>query len=480
MQNPLIQKNPLLSGNVLTTRDSGGNESYYNFVVDLIASNRSINEVQSFPGFHEVIHRATSNYRGLTNSFLLLRKLAGLSHALIMHLIIFLDKNNLRLKGNCLSNLTLLNGSFELNTEFSSIIQRISYLESIYDMGWKAIIPIAELIAIDFSNDIRPHDYFYFGWDIDRYYQLMSMNNDIQKKLDQIKKAIKDFPENFGGYDVKYGSFSKAMEKTFLVYNKIDDDAVRFPILDTALHVLYLDETEQVVVNDPLEMIMKICSDPLLSNREEFLNKLAYLRVAYGNAGQKLIVKMAKDLMFDIPEDIINHRDLPLAISYLMLEQKQGNINYLHYSQFVKWVETLSRSFLRMDFIKQGSSQIEINPNFLLAALYRIGKINNQETPFKPTQAEKKILEDPKILNIWKQLNLQSDWWKRLILLESIRSSLKKGERFVCPFFGLEIKDISDIENEIIRCNDNCFIRAWLIKLAGNSDIVNGNSFCNI
>lgn len=482
MQNPLIQKNPLLSGNVLTTRDSGGNESYYNFVVDLIASNRSINEVQSLPGFHEVIHRASSNYRSLTNSFTLFRKLAGLSHALMMHLIVFLDRNNLGLRGNQLSNLELINGSSELYEAFKSIIQRILYLESIFDMGWRAIIPVAELLAIDFSHDLSPINYFYFGWDIDRYYQLMGTNNDIQGKLNQLIVAIQGFPENFGGYDVEYGSFSKALEKTFLVYNAIDDSAIRFPIIDTALHVLYLDETEQVMVNDPLKMIMKLCSDPLILNREEFLKKLAYLRVAYGDAGQKLVVKLAKDLLIDLPQDIVDHRDLPMAISFLMLEQRKGKLDGLHSSQFINWVETLSRSFLRMDLIKQEPSQIAFNPNYLMAASYRICKNLNTDTPFSRAQNKKNILEDPQFFNGWEQFNLKPDWWQRLILLESIRISLKSGERLRCPFYGLKIKDISDIEieNDQIRCNDKCFIRAWLLKLADISELVDKDAFCNL
>lgn len=482
MQNPLILNNPLLSDNVLTTRDPGGNESYYNFMVDLIASDHSINEVRSLPGFHEVIHRATSNYRSLTNSFFLLRKLAGLSYALIMHFLILLDENNLKLKGNKFSNLDLHDGSLELNEDFKSIIQRILYVESIYDMGWRAIIPVAELIAIDFSNDILPHDYFYFGWDIDRYYQLMKRDKDTQKKLGQLKESIKDFPENFGGYDVKYGSFSKAMEEMFLAYNAIDDNAVRFPILDSALHVLYLDKTKQFAVNDPIEMIMNLCSESQLSNREEFLKKLAYLRVTYGNAGQNLIVKLAKDLLYDLPKNIINHRDLPLVISFLMVEQKQGQLNGLHSSQFIDWVETLSKSFLRMDLTELGLPQISFNPNYLMASNYRICKNLKIKSPFHKAKYKRDILEDPKYQKIWKEFDLQPDWWQRLIFLESLRYSLKNGKSLRCPFNGLDIKDISDIEieNELIRCNNKCFIRTWLLKLADKSEIINTKSFCNI
>jgi len=355
---------------------------------------------------------------------------------------------------------------------------------STYDLAWRATIPVAELLAIEFSQDLSPNNYFYHGWRLDSYYKLMAKGTEVRSKLDHLKRSVQDYPEEFGGYHIKYGSFSAAMEEAWLAHGAIADRELRFPILELALHILYLDENNQIRVNDPLEVIIRTSSHALHQGSNELQDQLARLTAGYGHRGRLLTDRLTRELLSGIPDTVSSHRNMALALSYLMLEQKSGKLNEISPPMINKWVDTLSRSFMRVELGENDQASIALNPNFVITAHHRISHVLNHRngTPTSKLQGElsKSILEQPRFMSLWQDLGLHPDWWRRLALLEALRFSLKSGTPLICPFKGWRFEDfgIGALEDYPIKCDDQCIIGSWLRRLKAKTEIVAGHATC--
>lgn len=270
-----------------------------------------------------------------------------------------------------------------------------------------------------------------------------------------------------------------------MAYNSIADNELRYPILELALHILFVNKNGQISINDPLEVIIRESSNSHTTPKDELLLKMASDRVEYGLLGELVPYMLTRQLLSDVPQHISSHKNLTLALMYLMSEQKSGDLNSLTRPILTPtWVESLSRSFIRADVSKNDRLTLELNPNYVIAAHYRI--LNELDVRDKTAWAKFKaeintsLLEQSKFADLWQNLGLHSDWWRRLALLEALRTSLKFGKPLVCPYKGWQFEkfEVDALKNYPLKCDERCIIRYWLKKLKNRTEIVGSNATC--
>jgi hypothetical protein len=152
MTDASLPKGPFFA-NALHCTSEEGEEGYYYFLSDLLLIPLESWDVRR----HEVAHRSFSLAGTSGSDWLALRRLIGLSHALCFSVCTLADENDLFIYGKRLGELRV-SGQEPVCTTVEDLLSTVEEYEHVIDKVWRNLVPVAEIAAIDFSEDLDPRD----------------------------------------------------------------------------------------------------------------------------------------------------------------------------------------------------------------------------------------------------------------------------------------------------------------------------------
>lgn len=451
---------PLFRTNSLRMAKGEGKESgMYNFLMDaLIYFEENKDVVQ-----HEVAHRIMNNFGMQTSTFHVISELAGISHALLWAIGELARQYMPLIQGHKLGELVISEPrvpgkhSEEIKAIMEGLLSRVEYVENIIDMGWRGLEPMAELAAIDFAEGV---DDVEGGWGLQRMEGFFGPNPPLhvtgmiearnEYKNNMVEAVLSTYPRDFGGYHVTaFGSFQEAMRHAWGEYSKIQDDKVRKELLRLCMTLLVLDDNQNVQVFDPVKLLLDkavFAQEHADEARSTFFVDRLYL----GSQGLRLVEFVAQEVLEDLPENIYAVRDWAKALRLLVGSQAEWERGGLVDNIYARVLEIFSkhatRSFMTFERKTPHENTVFINSAFLYRA------------------AQNDLLrQDPS----WPE-NLPKDWWRRLILIESVRQGLKSGRPIACPLRAWKRETLpitlleGDAHTDPMRCDNDCIIRQGL------------------
>lgn len=470
MKSSHIPDNPLFYSNTVNLQGSSGNVGAYMFMADALLIPKRDQEIRQ----HEIAHRILAHHNIGFSTFQLVGYLAGINYALLLALEHVIRKHDAFLHGKKLGEFyvsTKNQRGDEVKSVVNTILERIKYVEGLIDMAWRGFIPVAELLAIDFADGAEKAI-----WDWKIRQPTLSEKENIEnskKKLKYVKSLINEYPSDFGGYHMNFGSFQNAMLKAWEAYNSIEDEETRKELLQLCSCIMFIDDNNQIQVREPISIILRNAS---LAQKQgkSVVGNLCAERQYVELMSIKLIHKVRELVLDGIPNEFIKIQELVSAMHQLVNKQSDGDIFPMPIRELSIYSRDASFSFLRFQYTNGGEQEVIINPVFIINAA-----LNDRELS--------KNTEDPD-KNPWPK-NLPVDWWRRLILLEAFRQSIKNGSPLTCPLLGwkvafqawlLSFQESLNLNLEYVECHENCFIRNWLSNASAWNALSPSKGFCNL
>ena len=498
-----MHRHPLFLNSTLCFPNTSGAgiDGFYNPIIDGAFFAISTPGVEQ----HEIAHRLFSVGLG---GFDLLRQLAGYSYVMLWALIETANRDHVRLLGTSLSTLRSREPS-AAGRYIESIIQRLRQVQSLYDMFYRALVPVAEIAAIDFAPGKFDHKWFPY-----RISNSDPAASATKTKL--VDSVASQFPPDFGGYSVEYGSFRKALRRVWNTYTAVENPDVARALLQMVMSSILLADNDtppgQIDVADTLAMILEAAPKLRTAGKEELVTLAGYARIQR-NRTRKLVRGWASWFLSDIPKEYHVIGMYPMLLEKLTWFSRPGN-NPIP-SAPARWLfEELNNprnSLLVFSLKSDGLKECRLNAGHqhllttgLLPELPLSPIDHDPDSTFWWPQSdnpldEKDFLEElahcetfgghpDKISVEHFTETLEEDgrvfvevpghekieplkrtakpvangnWWHSLALFESLRQALAQGESIDCPFSGWTGID----------CAKGCFSRPVLRWLGQNTEL---------
>lgn len=436
---------PLFHANTLYLQDATGNPiGLYNYIVDSVVheTSEALEEASSlYVISHEFAHRRFTHQPG-HNTFEVIRRLTAISHALLSKLLAIAVGTGSPLRGRSLSALSCDGKTPEIALAAESIIKRIQFIENYIDMGDRGIGIIAEMEALDWGTAA-------FQGQVEDDIQVTSQGDiRVSKawllKTQMFETLIRNYPSDFGGYNVSFGSFQNAARSAWGGYSLIDSYQVRQELLRLCTYILYLNEDNSIQVLDPIKLIIENASF-CCHNEEEALAALSAHRQQLDLQSKTLIDTFQELLLQGIHDS--SEKELVKTLNDLVVKQLEGSM-YLGSDtalQSAHWSSTWAflHYFFHQDY-----------------GYYRVHFIWPYIAHFTPKGG-----------------------WKYLLFYESLRQSLKAGSIFICPLRGWKTASMgirSIVTPDEVKCTEQCAIRRLMVAISQHSELIQQESFCDV
>lgn len=477
----ITRKNPLFRTNSLHMPVGGGD---YNVIVDALMLPEGQDGVEE----HEVAHRIFCQQLyfggfadlfgvptvGEGSTFTFLKRLAGSSHALIWLLLEIGKGSDISLEGNRLGQIKL-RGSERGSKGAAMVLENLGRIEEMYDRAWLRVVPIAELAAIDFAEEVALGS---DSWGIKGPGARRGLNKaDKLWLVEMVAAELVPYEPRVGDF----GSFEDTFRQAWDAYTGIEDTYARRELVRICMTSTWLEDNDKILVSDPLGELITRASlaanevDRLLASSGLYVGdgiSEDYKRGMLWGRQQQDRAKRAWRLVSHVESWALSLVTEPLSSDLRKVRGMVDTLDSLIQRQqglrggFTGGIETSGtsmesssvrdarssdRGFLGFTWDCTGRRSVRINPVFLLAS------------------------QPEGDLNIWKGKS-RSEWWRLLIALETIRLSLKTGEQAFCPFYGWDI-DAYPLQ---AFCAEDCCIRLLLEEMGGWSQIPLVGEICHL
>jgi hypothetical protein len=401
---------------------------------------------------HEVAHRSFSQGGTGGSDFLAIRHLVGISHALCLHIFRLAEKNDLFIHGRQLGELHV-SGQPSVCTIVEGLLCGVEEVERNIDMVWHSLVPIAEIAAIDFSEDLSPTSPSPYLW------RSTNLSFEEREKVDEqkarlIQAAVAGYPPDFGGHHVTFGSFQEAVRQAWIAYNRIDDDITRKELLRLAMSSLSpVENQSSFQIIDPIKLILDNAAFAQQhaeeAQRAFFIKRSLRSRAVltwldlivtqfYGGIDDALeSALLTAELIREKIEDDPEKRGMPYSMTL-------GMYDVAHTGSGL-WF-----SLLRFVWSADGGGVASINPVFL--------DVLDEMVPSDPSYPIR--------------------WLLNLLFREVLRQALKTGQPIICPFKGYKIS--SPNREEAFKCSASCRMRQLLELASRSTELVSDDALCEI
>ncbi len=499
INNNHIDKNLLFAVGSLHFKSRKGTLGAYNFLSDSIYlppnETRESQEIKN----HEIAHRIMAHYEMRFSGFHVLSRLVGISHTLLEAFLKELDEINsksnykISLYGTDFSNLELKTGNSSstpyIVNRLLIYLERIRQVEGLYDMVFRSIQPMAELVAIDYTGNVKTNTDVWYLQKNNKKIDIVTLLYNKLRGNPLFKAEVSKYSKNFGGYDTKYGSFQKAMYKAWDAYNSIQDPVLRKYTSRLCMYILGIDADNNIVLNDPIHFLLNV--------QKDFVG-LRFLKRELESSGKRAIEFIDSNFLSDLPaefKEAQNRVEKMWLLNQLQITARERHDIIMPWSH----VMSLQSDDPAYSFIKYYDFDNDpMGPTIFINGAYLIrAKAIDLKSMADFDKEEDKLTEDylrkqhgsassarsslmyvteirqgdiDQGLRYTFDEAIEAQWWVRLILLESLRNSLKVGLPLQCPFRGWKIAKPSSIahahkESSYIKCGDNCYLKQWISRI---------------
>jgi hypothetical protein len=451
--------NLLFGSAALHSPGEGGGE--YNHIVDALLTPPMHTHKDVWQ--HEASHRISVVFGTAGSGFSVTRALAGISHVLIWVISRVAVEYGVTIEGSRLEDLRVGEASRPLphavGELLDTLLSRLWQCEAWYRMGWNALAPLAELAAIDFAEGVRPagrQSLLVPNRAVWRLRRKTDISPAERQSADAEKARLVDhvaahYPPEFGGYHIGYGTFQNALRKAWQAYDLIPADEVREELLHLCMACLYMESDGRILTREPLAQIF---AHATFAREDPAAALLAFqaARIKLELKGQDF-VRHARRLLDGLPGDNSLIEGLVHEVEALIRRQQQVRPWDLGGPDGFYWAmeNEFDNSFLRFDATAI-PGQVRVSPAFLECAAAG---------------------QNPGLI-----ANLPRDWWRTLLLLESMRQGILNGTPLTCPLQGYEVTSFE--HDADVQCWTECIFRHWAETKKWRSQADTASSLCRI
>ena len=440
---------------------------------------------------HEVAHRIFITVRMEFSTFAMVRELASITHTLLAVIDNLARKNDVLLRGIKLGELRTDGGSSAVRLRIEDLLWRVQHVENIVDTAWDALELIAEFAAIDFSDGVGVEER-HAKWLL----QTTQQPDSDKRKLKLLRKLLDSYPI----------SIHNRLLRAWNEYSSITNDRARRELARLCMVTCYLDDDRRVRSLDPVDVIFEN-APAARANGDAAADAFFIERLIRGVTSHELLKSVERWALKDIDAADQRERELARAVGKFLEFQWTASDRDLDnelYELNPNW--TAGNSLFGFCHGNLDVSMININP---LLRMKRRLKLQDQRTLFT-LQLSLKLQPDRKRLaylkedflkkhpELWDEemerqwqsswsgvsevfslqddLPAQESWWRRLLLLEKLRTALKEGEHIGCPLYGWRLARRRNKQS--LKCDTSCLIRNWLEHADHWPDLLPKESIC--
>lgn len=387
-------------------------------------------------------------------SFDIIRRLTGISHALLSVVGDLAWEHQIKVGGHQLEELQVSGGPPKTRSFITELLRRVGNIERTVDRIWHALEPVAELGSIDFSDRVP-------------LFPLEAWETEVRRDRKAIKflAMIERYSPAFGGYHERtsYESFQALMRHLWVEFHRIGDFETRKEILRLGMAVATLGETDDLVTRDPITT--------LLNNMAAAQQDGTAARRAFAQEGHRLHLEALRGVRALEDEAL---RDI---------DPKARDIHHFapslatHVDHQINWEHWLNGGVFPWDRRHLSYHESEYRPFFWFTVTQSATssvEVNNPVFIDRVPRDEEGALLNPL---------LPATWWRQLIVLEAFRQALKSGRPLMCPFRGFQIRGESspwheDFPQTRTECSRFCLIGRWLERATQWSDLPTERATC--
>jgi len=506
----LTERHPLFRIGILHLLDVKDQErvrivGFYNPVIDSVFLADANYEVEQ----HEVAHRVFAVGLG---GFDVLRRLAGFSYILLYALFNIAAREKVQFVGRNLKALRYV-GSPSCGPFLDVLIDRLKFVEGLSAMCFRALTPVAEIAAIDCAPGKWDH----------KWIPQRIPNTDPstrKRKIDLIDAVARQFPKDFGGYQLQHGSFQTAFRTVWEAYSSIENPDIAKALLRWVMSAAVLpddpSDPSNYMVTDTLAMILTNAPTAQKGGKEALV-LLTLMTRANRDQVDALLEWLAKDILRDIPDEYHIVGSLPQLIEDLLWSSHPGVNAIPLFPGLRHTFEMLNdprNALLVFRINNDGKRLVSLNQGYqrVLQMGWLVQRPRAQEVDSFNQWLGEDILEElaysetmrgeplgnPDVLDIQhstmrldedNQLVLdlpdgrklypdrpsgppviKEDWWAALAFLETLRQALVTDLPVKCPF----------LDWKGVNCKEECQIRRWIRRLSEDSELTAQDAVCSL